>query len=70
MSQHAIRTANDRHDSTPDGPSGDIQVPEASPSADDRSGPSSADEELWFALCLAPSLRGSLATARGLDGQD
>ena len=53
-SQHAIRTANDLGDSTADGPAGDIQVPELSDSAGDRSGPSGPDEALWLALCLAP----------------
>jgi hypothetical protein len=53
-SQRAIRAANDLPDGTAGAPAGDIQGPEVSHSADDRSGPSGADEELWLALCLAP----------------
>ena len=53
-SRRAIRAANYLRDSTADGPAGDIQVPEVSDSAGDRSGPSGADEALWLALCLAP----------------
>jgi len=53
-SQHAIRTANDLPDGTAGGPAEDIQAPEVSRSARDRSGPSGADEALWLALCLAP----------------
>ena len=49
-----LLAANDHRDSTADGPAGDIRVPEVSDSAGDRSGPSGADEALWFALCLAP----------------
>ena len=52
-SQHAIPAANGLRDSA----AGNIQPPEVRRSAGDRSGPSSADEALWLALCLAPDDR-------------
>jgi S-DNA-T family DNA segregation ATPase FtsK/SpoIIIE len=53
-SRRAIRTAHDLRDSAVGNPASGIQAPEVSHSAGDRSGPSGADEALWFALCLAP----------------
>ena len=54
QSRRAVPAVNDPRESTADDPADDIRSADTRHSADSDSIPSSADDALWFALCIAP----------------